>query len=898
MRGLGLLTASRWRALTGSASAAAVALGLLACLCTLLAVVGPRAAAQLRTSAFRQFIAAAPAADKVVVGSVDDSTLSVGEQRGLNAKRIQLAKNALRHNLSALPLVAAAADWSSLTTPLLDVSDNAAAVQAPLPPRLELTYRDALSRNARVVAGKLPAGNPGNGSTVTLQAAVTGPTAHRFGFTVGSRVQLPDTGIALLITAIIKPRDPAALFWSVDSTFAKPEFNQISPTSGYWLGGVFLAPSAVAALQTRININDTLLTWTFPLALGHLTAAQAAQLQPTLAGKITTAGRLTSGKAIPISVTISSDVGMLIAEFEADAASVGSILDLLAVSLAVLAAAVVLLAARLLAEQRREEFAILRARGASRLQLGISALGVSAITAVPGAAVGAVIAVALTPAAPVPLSWWLAGLELLAALAGPALITVRTHRGYATAARPDQPAGRLSAARRLVVEAGLVLGAAGGLIVLRDQGNGAGDVYPSAAPVLIAIGVAVVVLRVYPLLVRGLLRLTGRRAGATTFLGLARAARVSASATLPAFAMVLALALVSFAGMVRSAVTHGEVLASWQQAGADAVITGPGPVSPTLQRAVAAVPGVAHAVPVSVTVGWIAKPAEFTVLVTDPAQYAALVAATPLPQPGPGFAAGAAAGGPAGPIPALASPALAAQLGHGPVTVNINGQLVPVRVTGQAATLSALPGIGSGSGYLVVDRRVVTSNTAGAPDTMLVVGAAMDQSALRAAVARYDAGASIVFRSRLLTGLEAAPLSHDAYLTFAVGAAAAACCCLLVLLLSLLLSARARELSIARMTTMGLSAAQGRWLGLIELLPQLLAVLVGGLVSAVALVPLIGPALSLAVFTGSSGSVAVRIEPAWLAATASGLLVLAVVTLTGQELLTDRNAARSLRIGE
>ena len=51
----------------------------------------------------------------------------------------------------------------------------------------------------------------------------------------------------------------------------------------------------------------------------------------------------------------------------------------------------------------------------------------------------------------------------------------------------------------------------------------------------------------------------------TAFLGLARAARVSATALLPAFAMVLALSLVSFAGMVRGAVVRGEVTQSWQQ---------------------------------------------------------------------------------------------------------------------------------------------------------------------------------------------------------------------------------------------------------------------------------------------------------------------------------------------
>jgi putative ABC transport system permease protein len=118
------------------------------------------------------------------------------------------------------------------------------------------------------------------------------------------------------------------------------------------------------------------------------------------------------------------------------------------------------------------------------------------------------------------------------------------------------------------------------------------------------------------------------------------------------------------------------------------------------------------------------------------------------------------------------------------------------------------------------------------------------------------------------------------------------------LLLSLLLSASAQRLALARMATMGLSAGQGRVLGLVELLPQLLAVLAGGVVCAAALVPLTGPALSLGIFTGSSSSVPVRIEPAWLAGAGLGLLVLELVVLAGQSTLADRYAPVLLRIGE
>jgi putative ABC transport system permease protein len=544
----------------------------------------------------------------------------------------------------------------------------------------------------------------------------------------------------------------------------------------------------------------------------------------------------------------------------------------------------------LLTEQRRQEFALLRARGASRRQLALVILAGSAVTVLPGAAVGAALAVALTPTAPVTLSWYLAGLEVLAALGGPVLITVRIHRGYAAGARPDQPPGRVFAARRLVIEATLVLGSVGGLVVLRFQGlSSGGDLYPTAAPVLLAIGVAVVVVRLYPVLVRGVLALTGQRASAAAFLGLARAVRTSGSAALPAFALVLALALVSFAGMVRGAVLTGEVSSSWQQAGADVVITDPGPVGPALTRAVAVVPGVQHVAVASLTIATTPAGRQFNVLSVDSAQYAALIGATPLPHPPAAFTAATRAST----APGLATPNLAAALPGGRFSADVVDTKVDLQVIGQAPSMSAV--LVLSGGYVVLPRQMLGS-AGPASGMLLVVGSGISQHALTAAVEHYAPRAKVVFRARRLAALEDSPLQHGAYLALALGGAAAVGCGLLVLLLSLLLSAPSRQLTLTRMSTMGLSAGQGRLLAVLEAMPQLLAVLVGGAASAAALGPLLGPALSLSVFTGSPSSVPVRIEPVWLTASAACLLVLAIGTLTSQTAVTSRQAARSVRM--
>ncbi len=902
--------AARWRQLTGAASGTAVAFCLLACACTLAAVAGPRASTQTRTAALRQLAAATPAIQTAVIGMSDANTLGSAAAPGGSVGRSQLlaAQAQLRHNLArSVPLGKPASDWVGLTTPFAGFPDKSPAV-GKYPTLLELTYRSNPVPSMRVVAGALPSGKPVTasaraGSTVTLQAAVTTATARRFSLGVGSRLPLAGTDLVLQVSGIVAVTDASGPFWQLDQVVAAPVFVQSPGSSPYWQGGAFVAASALPTLSAEFNPPDIQLTWVFSMALGRLTASQAVKLAGSLPGTLATAGQLEYPGGEAAEVSLSSGATNVLSEFSSQNSAVASVMDLVSVSLAVVAAAVVLLGAWLMAEKRREEFAVLRARGASRRQLAIAALAGSAVAALPGIAAGIAIAVLLTPGGGSPLAWWLAAGTLLVALAGPAAITVRVHRGYAAMTRPDQPAPRMSALRRLIAEAALGLASVGGLIVLRDQGVGRHeDLYASAAPILLAIPVAMVALRLYPLVVRPLLLLASRRTGVTAFLGLARAARVSATAVLPAFAMVLALSLVSFAGMVRGAVIRGEVTQSWQEAGADAVVSVPVGLSAAQQRAIAAVPGVQHTALLATMPamrGYSGSP--LNVLIADPAQYAALRASMPLGSVPGRFADwhGGAAASRARPVPVLASAGAASLLGPGAVTLILqNYQHVRVQVTGSAPAMSQVQAAGlSAAGYVVLPRSALGPG-APAPNAMLVAGYDLDTGALTATVARWHlSGAEVTLRSQLLSALEQAPLQHAAYTDLELGGDAAAIGCLLVLLLTLMLSAGSRQMTLARAATMGMSTAQGRWLALIESLPQIVSVLAGGLACALALAPLVGPALSLSVFTGSAAGVPVRIEPLWLTGTAIALLVLAIATLTGQTVAASRGTPRFLRIG-
>ena len=157
--------------------------------------------------------------------------------------------------------------------------------------------------------------------------------------------------------------------------------------------------------------------------------------------------------------------------------------------------------------------------------------------------------------------------------------------------------------------------------------------------------------------------------------------------------------------------------------------------------------------------------------------------------------------------------------------------------------------------------RWALGNQAPVPAVVALTGPRLDQAALTRTARRAVPGAQVTLRSRVLAAISGAPLPHGGFVSFAQGAAAAAAFSLLVLALTLVLSARSREQTLARLATMGLDAAQSRRIMAVEMLPAVLAAAVGGIACALLLVPLVGPAVDLAAFTGVPVNVALQADP-------------------------------------
>jgi putative ABC transport system permease protein len=935
-------TAGSW---LGSAAAGMLALALLVSGCVFVALTGPAVSLHTRTEALQQTLAALGSADKAVEVSADwtsftsemnsdagQAIFGFGHAEDLTRTQVTTAEREIGRGLAATPLPLAAGHWAGLSSRLITVASGAArSAYTTVPPKMEVIYRDTLTGNAELGAGRYAHGKLPPG---WLAATVTPLTAARFGLHLGSRLRLaaPSGTVTVVVTAILRARDPASTFWTADSTAAIPSLATPPRLPVFWAGAVIVDPDQLAAMQNVLGTTGLELQWEYPLALGALTADQAPGLADDLARAAavtpTLAGRLADGED---TTTTSSPLAQNLAVFLDTQAAVQTVLLLLFVSLIVVGAAVILLAARMVVVRRRRELAMLRSRGASLWQVGTVMLRGAVIVAGPAALAGAGLALAFGPRGTFPaLGWSLAAPVVLVALAGLPVAAVWQHRRAehatsGTAARPasgwptraasgSEPGagdGRRPGLRRLVAEAAAVAASIAGLVVLHDQGLSAGaggvaggggsagmaggiDLYPAAAPVLLAVPVVLVMLRLYPLAIGGLLRFSSRRGGATGFVALAGAARSSLTDVLPVFALVLALSLATFAGMLRIAVDRGEAAASWQATGADVVVSDPlplAPVTPAAQRAIAAVPGVRRVAAVWDTL-WSAPGGQpLTVIGVNPASYAALVGSTPFPAVPVAGLGGPLSG--AGPVPVLASPAAAAALGQAGRAApgsgagsgaqsgaQLTSQLAmgPIRVR-IAGTVASVPAQPPGSAFLVMAIRRLPG-TAGAPgvNQLLITGSGIDNAAMSAAVARTVPGASIAFRSAALSALADSPLQHGASLILPLTVATSAGFGLFILMLGMALGSADRALTLARLTTMGMQRTTR--LVLLEALPAVLLAVAAGVACALALPPLVGSAVDLSVFTGSGAPVPVRPDWVSLGLPSAAMLLIAAAALT------------------
>ncbi|MFE0386211.1 ABC transporter permease [Streptomyces bungoensis] len=765
-----------------------------------------------------------------------------------------------------------------------------------------------LAGHAEVRQGRLPrTSGPVDARSPGVEAAVTAATAKALHIEVGSVIHVPGIArapLAVRITGILTPRDPAGAYWSAVPLLRTPTLVRVpvpGPVQNYWLGALLLPQRAVPALLG--TAGQPFRYWYLAPGLDGLRAHDLDRLRSAVASAESGPGLRRTRAVTGADADVGTGLDDVLLSFSRLRSTVSPLVAVAAAGTATVAAVVLLMAGGLAADRRRAELALLRARGASLPGLAGRLLAETAVVAVPAGAAGLGAALLLVPAGRTGYAVAAALAVTLAACAALPLRAALAHRAVRlTGPREDVTAVRPTR-RRTVAELTLLALSAGAVATLRRSGASAGPLV-SLAPVLTGVVAALVLLRLYPLLLRRLARPAGRLRGAVGPLSLARAGRTRASAVLPLLALLTALTTAAFGGSVLAGVADARDRAALLGVGADARLDAATALPSGLADRVRHLPGTVAVSPVAIAYETKPEDGEDTVPLVgvDPPSYSRVAGHTgmgPFPAgllTGPGRSGHRPDGRSA--LPALASPSVARAYGtRRPFLVRLgDGSAVTVRITAVRERTPALPG----ADFLVVDRAGLPAPAAH-PTSLLLTGTRLDTAALRRLA---PAPATLRVRAEERSRYADSPLQTGAGHVYTAAVAAGAGFAVLALLLALLRAAPERAALLARLRTMGLTRAQGRRLLVLESLPQALLAAAGGTLTGWATVVLLSPGIDLTTVALASAQTpagrAVLRPDAWsLTVPAVTVVVLAVGVAGLQAWWTGRRGSvAELRAGD
>lgn len=715
-----------------------------------------------------------------------------------------------------------------------------------------VSYDPGIDSRVRYVAGRAPR-NPMPSPDATpftpgppIEVGLAAKAAAALSVKPGDLIRLQGTATdpfvpQIRVTGTYEPISQADPYWRYHTFFLNAQEVRLGRDSFVSATSTVLDPAGYAALY-RTTVVHLSYTWMIPVDVGRLTAAGAVPV----AADVARAQVQVSSTAAP-GTTFELDTGLAgsLSGFADQLRATRVVLSLALGGLDAVALGVLLLLCGVLLERLRTVLSGTRARGAAWWQLALGVVRAMAVVAVPAAVLGALIGV-LAFSGPVSrLS--IAGPIAVVVLATvvPGLLAAWIHRRPLRVERGDLAVGRFSP-RRIVIELLAVVLAVAAVTTLRVRGLGGTDgTNPllSALPVLMAVALGVVVLRVYPYPLKMLGRLARRGRTVVSYLGVTQAARQRLGIALPALVLLLATAIAAFSATVDSAIREAQAAGAWHAIGADAQLTS-AYIGPDGLEQIKKVRGVTGALPIRVlpSVGLSGAPGPVIAVGVDLNDYRALVRGLPIDLPS------VPAVRPGQPLPALVSPSLAHGVGTDPTMTVPDGSSVALHTVG---TIDRFPTVDPGAQLVVVPRAAFAGSGQYA-SSVLVRGSHLEATALTAAAVPSTLRSEVTAETHehRLKEITATPLVGVLRDGFGYGAFVMGGYGALAVLMALVLGAQARGRTVWHMRTMGFSGRQMSTLALLELGPLVLTAIVTGAALGLAMPAVLGSKLDLRPYTG------------------------------------------------
>ena len=856
---------------------ASVLVAVLVFLTVLVVAIAPRALAHLGTDELRYELARISPVARDLVASGFLAQRPPSEPRESAADILGPSDSVLQGIPEKLPPVLSSIVGSpswTLTTVARSATPQISRSSA-LPVLALVVDLDWLDR-VEFVDGTAPAPWAGNEldelDTTTrppIDIALSTATAEMLELEVGDVFDY--TPAPLRLSGVYEVLDGADAYWQHvpalrEGALRVSDFRLVVQASAY------IDPESSVGLYETVN-NGRVYAW-FPVSGDKLDYADVPQLLREVDSTLAVGASLSSSSPLAFQTGFPAAVQETVSRVT----SVSALLALAASGPIGVVLAVFSLGVQSVIERRRAALALASARGAGSWSLRGAMLLEGLIISLPAAALAIWLAGILLPAR---IGTAAVVLPALLALAPPVLLVVTTSPTSVRGVRTDTRL-RSTSRRRWVIEAAVVGLAALSLFLLARRGLVASseavgiDPLLAATPLLLSVSVCLLVLRLYPVPLLGLLRTMRRRRGATGLLGAARAVRQPALGFSAALALVVGISVAVFSVVMSTTIASALEAATTQEVGADirveAVRLGPEVVADA-----EAVPGVLAVAGTQLAPNRSMKAAvdvDVNVILADTDALRIVRPDLPL---GLSEEVG-------GRIPVLVSADLVHRFPNGDATLEEQA----ATTVGSIPT-SWLPGLTER--WVLVDAAFaeqVTGAVFRAGDLLVAVDPGVDPAAVAPAIAEVVAEAQtddnranvrVFDRTTQLADARSAPTIAGLEFALALAALGALLLSVLTVVLASVTAAASRHRILGVMRTLGMSPRQVGGLILWELGPVAVTAVLAGTALGLVLPWIVTGALDLRPFVGGTETPLPAVVPLAVAVTAAGFIL--VVALAG-----------------